>query len=66
MTFTVGELKNMVIGIANVMDYAEKISQLPTCGNCIKAQSCEHIPPYGQPTRINCPLWSDKAEEKSE
>ena len=38
------------------------VSELPSCNDCGKKRTCEHLPRLGANVRINCPLWEKEAE----
>lgn len=66
MTLSNGEIKNILIGIVNILDYAEHVSQLPGCNTCGSSRDCKHLPRMGQMQRINCPLWTDPNAPQTE
>jgi hypothetical protein len=35
----------------------DRITALPDCNTCADKDGCDHCPPAGHITRINCPLW---------
>lgn len=50
------DLARILDRIADALMFVEKISEQPCCNTCWKS-SCEYRPDWGEPTRINCPLW---------
>lgn len=41
------------------IDLLEKLDELPNCKNCSKMK-CVYRQKWGDPVRINCPMWEDK------
>ena len=48
---------------ADMISYAERIMQLPTCNECVRKRECQYLPDWGAMVRINCPLYRGKDEE---
>ena len=51
------ELSETLHYLAECAMLAERISKQPCCNTCGKLKTCEYRPEWGEPTRINCPLW---------
>lgn len=43
--------------VESLQFYADNISKLPDCNTCLKKNTCEFVPRYGEYCRINCPAW---------
>lgn len=48
--------------IIECIDYVEQISKEKNCNDCLKhfERTCDCEPAWGEPVRINCPLWESK------
>lgn len=46
--------------------FTETTQKLPCCNTCGKLETCEYRPEWGEPTRINCPLWNKDGGEQDE
>lgn len=43
--------------IEGLSEFVNNISKLPDCNSCMKKNTCEYVPRYGQHCRINCAFW---------
>lgn len=43
--------------------YAKLVEDLPSCNTCALVKTCSAAPKWGEPVRINCPLYVKKPEE---
>ena len=43
--------------VESLQSFADNISKLPDCNTCLKKNTCEFMPRYGEYCRINCPAW---------
>ena len=43
--------------IADCIQFYERVSKQPCCNSCREKKTCNYRPDWGEPTRINCPLW---------
>lgn len=41
--------------------HSERVSALGDCNDCDKVRSCDFVPDFGAPTRINCPHWKRRS-----
>lgn len=67
--FLIGFVLSFVIGmkafarilhhVADYLEYAIRVMKLPDCNTCGKRDGCEHRPDWGDPVRINCPLYEE-------
>ena len=48
--------------VGDCVALAERIKSQNCCNTCGKIKTCEYRPDWGEPTRINCPLWSREGE----
>lgn len=48
--------------LSQCVTLAESIKKQPCCNTCGKLKTCEYRPEWGEPTRINCPLWVKEGE----
>lgn len=53
------QLARVVHHIADCILYYERLSSLPDCNTCGKQRSCKYRPAWGDPVRINCPLYQE-------
>lgn len=51
------ELAQTLHKIADCILLADRISKQHSCNDCGIQKVCEVRPDWGEPTRINCPLW---------
>lgn len=51
------ELAKVLIYLADAVRVADMIRTQNCCNSCGKMKDCEYRPAWGEPTRINCPLW---------
>lgn len=56
MKYDINDTLQMTNYVLNALILARDISNMPSCGNCIK-KDCEHRPSPGGTTRFNCFLW---------
>ena len=57
---------DLLIYAGQAIRYYQRVSSYNDCYTCAggKDRSCPYLPDWGEPTRINCPLWySEKKEE---
>lgn len=52
--------------VESLQFYADNISKLPDCNTCLKKNTCEFVPRYGEYCRINCPVWLGAPEPQKE
>lgn len=52
--------------IADVLQFAAEILQLPNCNDCAKTKSCQYVPGWGKTVRYNCPFWQGKCDQPPE
>lgn len=51
------EISKLLHHMADALQLADRVSKQNNCNNCGKKGTCEHVPKWGEPVRINCPLW---------
>lgn len=56
------ELAAMTAERDAALQHNRRVSSLPNCNDCRDAKSCEHIAPWGEMVRFNCPLWRGPRE----
>ena len=58
------ELSKLLHHIADALMLADRVSKQHNCNDCGIKKTCKYCPTWGEPVRINCPLW--KKEEETE
>lgn len=51
------DLAKILRYLAECVEFTERIKVQNCCNSCGKFKTCEYLPRWGEPTRINCPLW---------
>ena len=51
--------------LGDCVRFTESVRKQPCCNSCGKIKTCEYRPEWGEPTRINCPLWSREGESET-
>lgn len=54
------EISKLLHHMADALQPADMVSKQNNCNDCGKKGTCEHMPKWGEPVRINCPLWEGK------
>ena len=55
------EIVRVLHRIADAVQIMSQLSQKPNCNDCGKKKECEYVPKWGDPVRINCPLWEEES-----
>lgn len=50
--------------IADRLQFAAEILQLPSCNDCADVLECQSYPVWSKHVRYNCPLWRGKGDKK--
>ena len=51
------EISQFLRHIADAVQLADRVSKQHNCNDCGIKMECEYVPKWGDPVRINCPLW---------
>ena len=60
------ELAKLLYRIADLVQFAARVSELPTCNDCAIQTACKIRPECGGEVRYNCPLWQMTEPEVEE
>ena len=58
------DFAGMLLYVANCIQYYLRVGSCNDCNTCGKNPECEYLPRLGETTRINCPLWEEKSDDK--
>lgn len=56
------EIANLLHHIADAVLLADRVSKQHNCNDCGIKKTCEYVPEWGDPVRVNCPLWKGETQ----